>query len=78
MGVLGPAAQERLRRLPAPHPQPAPQFYISIDGTGVPMVRPELEGRVGRGPDGQAKTREVKLAAFFTQTRSDQEGPTAA
>lgn len=74
MGVVAPAAQERLRRLPAPHRQPAPQFYISVDGTGVPMVGPELEGRVGRGPDGQAKTREVKLAAFFTQTLTDEEG----
>jgi hypothetical protein len=50
------------------------QFYVSIDGTGVPMVRLELEGRSGRGPDGQAKTREVKLAAFFTQTTTDAEG----
>lgn len=38
------------------------------------MVRPELEGIAGRGPDGRAKTREVKLAAFFTQTVTDQEG----
>jgi hypothetical protein len=74
MGALGTGAQERLLQLPAPRPQAAPQFYVSIDGTGVPMVRPELAGRVGRGPDGQAKTREVKLAAFFTQTVTDQEG----
>lgn len=74
VGAVGGAAQERLTQLPAPSSQPRPQFYVSIDGTGVPMVRPELEGRAGRGPDGQAKTREVKLAAFFTQTVSDPEG----
>lgn len=71
---LGPAAQARLVELPEPASKTAPQFYVSIDGTGVPMVRPELEGRSGRGPDGQAKTREVKLAAFFTQTTTDVEG----
>ena len=67
-GALGSARQERGWRLPAPHRQPLPQFYVSLDGTGVPMVRPELEGRAGRGLDAQAKTREVKLAAFFSQT----------
>jgi hypothetical protein len=74
VGTVGPSVQEPLLRLPAPHPSPPPQFYISIDGTGVPMVRPELEGRAGRGPDGEARTREVKLAAFFTQTVTDEEG----
>ncbi len=72
--AVGPSVQEPLLRLPAPNPSPPPQFYVSIDGTGVPMVRPELEGRAGRGPDGQARTREVKLAAFFTQTVTDAEG----
>jgi hypothetical protein len=38
------------------------------------MVGAELEGRVGRGPDGKAKTREIKVAAMFTQTTTDQEG----
>jgi hypothetical protein len=72
--AVGPSVQEPLLQLPAPNPSPPPQFYVSIDGTGVPMVRPELEGRAGRGPDGQARTREVKLAAFFTQTLTDSEG----
>ena len=74
VGVVGAAKQECLTGLPAPDPQPARQFYTCVDGTGVPMVRPELEGRAGRGPEGQAKTREVKLAAFFTQTVTDLEG----
>ncbi len=72
--LLGPPAQACLVTLPGPAPKPGLQFYVSIDGTGVPMVRPELEGRSGRGPDGQAKTREVKLAAFFTQTTTDAQG----
>ena len=29
---------------------------------------------VGKGPEGKAKTREVKLAALFTQTVLDEEG----
>jgi hypothetical protein len=73
-GFVGTAAQERLAQLPAPGIRAAPEFYVSIDGTGVPMVRPELEGRKGRQPNGQAKTREVKLAAFFTQSVIDKQG----
>jgi hypothetical protein len=72
--LLGPPAQARLVELPGPVLKSVPQFYVSVDGTGVPMVRAELEGRSGKGPDGQAKTREVKLAAFFTQTTTDAEG----
>ena len=63
-----------MHSLPAPTVAAAPEFYVSIDGTGVPMVPPELEGRAGKGADGQAKTREVKLAAFFTRTKVDAEG----
>ena len=72
--LLGPGAQTRLPQLPGPPAAAVPQFYVSVDGTGVPMVRPELAGRKGRGPDGQAKTREVKLAALFTQRTTDAEG----
>jgi hypothetical protein len=74
MQQLGPGAQARLAGMPGPAAKPVPLFYVSVDGTGVPMVRAELAGRCGRGPDGQAKTREVKLAAFFTQTTTDAEG----
>ena len=72
--ALGTAQQDCVRRLPSPTATVAPEFYISIDGTGVPMVPPELAGRAGKGADGQAKTREVKLAAFFTRTKVDAEG----
>ena len=74
MQALGPPAQARLVELPGLTLGVVPQFYVSVDGTGVPMVRAELAGRVGRGPEGQARTREMKLAALFTQTTCDAEG----
>lgn len=50
-----------------------PRIYISMDGTGVPVVKRESAGR--RGKDGgQAKTREAKLGCIFTQTGRDKEG----
>lgn len=53
---------------------PIPVFYVSPEGTGVPMRREELAGGAGRQPDGTAKTREAKLGAVFTQTVTDAEG----
>ncbi len=50
------------------------KMYIAIDGTGVPVVRAETEGRPGKGEDGRSRTREVKLACVFTQTRVDDDG----
>jgi hypothetical protein len=49
-------------------------LYLAIDGTGVPMRPSEAAGRAGNGPDGRAHTREVKLAALFTQTGCDGQG----
>ena len=46
----------------------------SIDGTGVPMTSKETAGRDGKGEDGRARTREVKLAVFFTQDKLDDDG----
>ena len=51
-----------------------PILYISYDGTGVPMTQEELTGRQGKGGDGLAKTREVKLGCVFTQTTTDVRG----
>ena len=34
----------------------------------------ETEGRTGKGEDGKARTREVKLCCVFTQTRVDEDG----
>ena len=53
---------------------PIPILYAEVDGTGVPMVAEELEGRPGKQEDGSARTREVKLGAIFTQTKTDEEG----
>lgn len=54
--------------------KPVPKMYIAIDGTGVPMVPRETQGRPGKGPSGKAKTREAKLGCVFTQTSVDEEG----
>jgi len=50
------------------------KLYMAIDGTGVPMVSAAVAGRAGKAADGRARTREVKLAALFTQTRIDDNG----
>ncbi len=73
---MGPKVREVQQQLPPfKHDSgPIPIFYAAVDGTGVPMVPKELEGRVGKQPDGSAKTREVKLGCIFTQTTTDQEG----
>ena len=61
--------------VPLPPPPPLPDMlYIAVDGTGVPMVAAETEGRPGKGPDGRAHTREVKLACLFTQTARGTDG----
>jgi hypothetical protein len=56
-------------------PSPLPdKLYGVIDGTGVPMTAKETAGRDGKGEDGRARTREVKLAVFFTQDKLDDHG----
>ncbi len=49
-------------------------LYIATDGTGVPVLRKETEGRKGKAADGIARSREAKLGAVFTQTGTDEEG----
>jgi len=77
---LAAAGRERARLIaarklvPLP-PSPLPdKLYAVIDGTGVPMTSRETAGREGKGADGRARTREVKLAVFFTQDRLDKDG----
>ncbi len=53
---------------------PVAKLYIAVDGTGIPAVPGDTAGRKGKGPDGQAHTREVKLGVVFTQTTVDNEG----
>ncbi|MDA8333371.1 MAG: ISKra4 family transposase [Peptococcaceae bacterium] len=58
----------------APLTPAVPKLYIAIDGTGVPVVPYETEGRRGKHEDGKAKTREAKLGCAFTQTKVDDRG----
>ena len=53
---------------------PALTMYLGMDGTGIPMRAEELEGRVGKGPNGAAKTREVKLVTVWSAESLDEEG----
>ena len=52
----------------------APVFYIEMDGTAVPVVAAETEGRTGKLEGQPARTREVKLGCVFTQTTTDDQG----
>jgi hypothetical protein len=61
--------------VPLPPAPPRPDIlYVAIDGTGVPVTAAEAEGRPGKGEDGTARTREVKLAVAFTQTAAGEDG----
>ena len=42
-------------------------FYVGCDGTGVPGIRKELEGKKGKQSDGSAKTFEAKIGVCFKQ-----------
>jgi hypothetical protein len=78
--ALAAAVRERAaligaRKLVPLPPDPLPdKLYAVIDGTGVPMTSKETAGREGKGDDGKARTREVKLAVFFTQDDLDENG----
>ena len=52
--------------------KPEKIVYISIDGTGVPVIKEETEGRKGKSEGGKSKTREAKLGCIFTQTKLDE------
>jgi hypothetical protein len=54
--------------------QPIPVLYVQMDGTGVPVVKKETEGRKGKTDGQPAHTREAKLGCVFTQTGWDEEG----
>jgi hypothetical protein len=69
------AALIAARRLVPMPPSPLPdKLYAAIDGTGVPVTSKETAGRDGKGEDGRARTREVKLAVFFTQDKLGKDG----
>lgn len=71
--------QETIRQamqleLPIAVGQPIPVMCVQMDGTGVPVVPKETEGRTGKGADGKAHTRDAKLGCVFTQTTPDAQG----
>jgi len=71
--------QQELRRalqleLPIPIGPRIPLLYVEMDGTGIPVVRKETEGRAGKQNGQAAHTREAKLGCIFTQTNVDEEG----
>ena len=78
---LGPEAQTWQEREVAPaqcETSPVPVFYVSADGTGIPMRPEELEGRPGKRADGKAKPRQGSLGGGFTQPRLDEGGSSGA
>jgi hypothetical protein len=74
VNLIAPAVATELEQGPNTQTDPIAILYAQVDGTGVPMVAEELAGRAGKQEDGSAKTREVKLGAIFTQTKTDDEG----
>ena len=52
-----------------------PRLYVSCDGTGVPMRREELTQTKGKGENGRASTREVKVGCVFTEHPKEGEKP---
>ena len=74
-GVRGRAALITARKLVPLPPSPLPdKLYAAIDGTGVPVTATQTAGRDGKGEDGRARTREVKLGVYFTQDKVDDKG----
>src|SRR6202162_881574 len=54
---------------------PLPQtLYLGMDGTGISLLAEELAGRIGKQPDGPAKTGEVKLCTIWSAESLDAEG----
>jgi hypothetical protein len=54
--------------------EPIPVMYVEMDGTGIPVVRKETEGRKGKTDGESSRTREAKLGCVFTQTTWDKDG----
>ena len=54
--------------------EPIPLLYVQMDGTGVPVVKKETQGRKGKMDGQPAHTREAKLGCVFTQTTTDEKG----
>ena len=71
--------QEEIHRavqlnLPVVSGKPVPILYVEMDGTGVPVVKKETEGRKGKIEGQPSHTREAKLGCVFTQATTDEKG----
>jgi len=78
-GDIAQSEQQEIQRavqldLPIVVGEPIPVLYVQMDGTGVPVVKKETEGRKGKTDGQPAHTREAKLGCVFTQTAWDEEG----
>ena len=60
-------------QLPMPQGDPIPVMYVEIDATGIPVVKKETQGRIGKVEGKPAHTREVKLGCVFTSVGVDRE-----
>jgi hypothetical protein len=70
------AEVQRAIQLDLPEVQIAdiPVMYVEMDGSGIPVVTSETEGRIGKIEGEPAGSREAKLGCVFTQTVTDDEG----
>jgi len=78
-GDIAQREQQEIQRavqldLPMVIGEPVPILYVEMDGSGVPVVKKETEGRKGKRDGQPAHTREAKLGCVFTQTGWDEEG----
>jgi len=78
-GDIAAREQQEIQRavqldLPIVVGEPIRVLYVQMDGTGVPVVKKETEGRKGKMDGQPAHTREAKLGCVFTQTAWDEEG----
>ena len=78
-GDIAQKEQQEIQRavqldLPMVIGEPVPILYVQMDGTGVPVVKKETQGRKGKTDGQPAHTREAKLGCVFTQTGWDEEG----
>ena len=78
-GDIAQREQQEIRRavqldLPIVLSEPIPILYVQMDGTGVPVVKKETEGRKGKADGQPAHTREAKVGCVFTQTGWDEKG----
>jgi len=61
-------------QLPIPQGDTIAVMYVEIDATGIPVVKKEIQDRIGKVEGQPAHTREVKLGCVFTSVGVDPAG----